>query len=105
MEGYRNVMVANGDSAKTIWPTEFGWSVMSNPPAGYEYAADNTYEEQAQWIVETYQQGKQWGWVGTMLLWNLDYGVTAPGSELSGFALLQPGGPVPAYGALAGMPK
>ena len=25
MEGYRNVMVANGDTAKTIWPTEFGW--------------------------------------------------------------------------------
>jgi spore germination protein YaaH len=105
MEGYRNVMVANGDGSKTIWPTEFGWSVMSNPPAGYEYAADNTYEQQAQWIVQAYQQGKQWGWVGTMFLWNLDYGVTAPGSELSGFALLTPGGPVPAYGALAGMPK
>jgi spore germination protein YaaH len=105
MEGYRNVMVANGDTAKTIWPTEFGWAVSSNPQAGYEYARDNTHQEQAQWIVEAYQQAKQWGWVGSMFLWNLDYGVTAAGTELANFAILTPGGPLPAYSALAGMPK
>jgi hypothetical protein len=105
MEGYRNVMVANGDTAKTIWPTEFGWAVSPNPQAGYEYARDNTSQEQAQWIVEAYQQAKQWGWVGTMFLWNLDYGVTAAGTELANFGILTPGGPVPAYNSLAGMPK
>jgi len=105
MESYRNVMVANGDGAKTIWPTEFGWAVSSNPQAGYEYARDNTLEEQAQWIVEVYQQSKAWGWVGGMFLWNLDYGVTAAGTELANFALLKPGGPVPAYAGLANMPK
>jgi spore germination protein YaaH len=105
MEGYRNVMVANGDNAKTIWPTEFGWASSSNPAPNYEYAADNTLEEQAQWTVEAYQMAKQWGWVGTAFLWNLDYGVTAAGTELSQWGLLQPSGPVPAYGALAGMPK
>ena len=105
MEGYRNVMVAYGDTAKTIWPTEFGWAVSGNPQAGYEYARDNTHEEQAQWIVEAYQLAKQWGWVGTMFLWNLDYGVTAAGTELANFGILTPGGPVPAYNALAGMPK
>jgi spore germination protein YaaH len=104
MEGYRNVMVANGDNAKTIWPTEFGWAVSGNPHPGYEYALDNTYEEQAQWIVEAYQQAKSWGWVGSMFLWNLDYGVTAAGTELEAFGLLRPG-PVPAYAGLAGMPK
>jgi len=105
MEGYRNVMVAHGDSAKTIWPTEFGWAVSHMPQVGYEYAADNTLEEQAQWTVEAYQMGKQWGWVGTAFLWNLDYGVTATGTELAQWGLLQPGGPVPAYHALAAMPK
>jgi hypothetical protein len=105
MEGYRNVMVANGDNAKTIWPTEFGWAVSSNPQAGYEYARDNTLQEQAEWIVAAYQQAKQWGWVGSMFLWNLDYGVTAAGTELANFAILTPGGPTPAYAALAGMPK
>ncbi|UCC87469.1 MAG: cellulase family glycosylhydrolase [Anaerolineales bacterium] len=105
MEGYRNVMVANGDAAKTIWPTEFGWASSGNPAPNYEYAADNTLEEQAQWTVEAYQMAKQWGWVGTTFLWNLDYGVTAAGTELAQWGLLQPGGPVPAYFALAGMPK
>ena len=101
MEGYREVMVANGDGDKAIIPTEFGWAVSHQPHVGYEYAADNTPEEQAQWIVEAYQFGKNWGWVGPMFLWNLDYGVTAPGTELADFGILN----TPAFGALSGMPK
>jgi spore germination protein YaaH len=101
MEGYREVMVANGDGNKAIVPTEFGWAVSGNPQPGYEYARDNTPEEQAQWIVEAYQLAKEWGWVGPMFLWNLDYGVTAPGTELANFGILN----TPAYGALANMPK
>jgi hypothetical protein len=101
MEGYREVMVANGDGNKAIVPTEFGWAVSGNPHPGYEYAADNTPEEQAQWITEAYQLAKNWGWVGPMFLWNLDYGVTAPGTELADFGILNK----PAYGALTGMPK
>jgi hypothetical protein len=101
MEGYREVMVANGDGQKAIIPTEFGWAVSGNPQPGYEYARDNTPEEQAQWITEAFQMGKEWGWVGPMLLWNLDYGVTAPGTELAGFGILN----TPAYHALANMPK
>ncbi len=105
MEGYRNVMVANGDGNKAISPTEFGWAVSGNPHPGYEYARDNSLEEQAQWIVQAYQWAKQQGWVGPMFLWNLDYGVTAPSTELAAFGILTPGGPLPAYGALANMPK
>ncbi len=58
-----------------------------------------------QWIVQAYQMGKAWGWVGPMFVWNLDYGITAPGRESSYFSLLLPSGPVPAYYALAAMPK
>jgi hypothetical protein len=105
MEGYRNVMVANGDGDKPLWPTEFGWAVANPPPVGYEYAADNTPEEQAAWIVEAYQQARAWGWVGPMFLWNLDFGITNPGSELATFGLLAPYGLTPAYHALANMPK
>ncbi len=101
MEGYREVMVANGDDQKAIVPTEFGWAVSGNPQPGYEYARDNTPEEQAQWIVEAYQLAKGWGWVGPMFLWNLDYGVTAAGTELANFGILN----TPAYNALATMPK
>ncbi|MBN1995015.1 MAG: cellulase family glycosylhydrolase [Anaerolineae bacterium] len=101
MEGYRNVMVANGDGGKAISPTEFGWAVSGNPQPGYEYARDNSLEEQAQWLVEAYQLAKSWGWVGPMFLWNLDYGVTAPGSELAAFGIIG----TPAFNALANMPK
>ncbi|MGC8878359.1 MAG: beta-galactosidase [Anaerolineae bacterium] len=105
MEGYRNVMVANGDADKLLWPTEFGWAVANPPPPNYEYAADNTYEEQAQWIVSAYQQAQAWGWVGPMFLWNLNYGVTKPGSEQAAFSILTPSGPTPAYQALLSIPK
>lgn len=101
MESYREVMVANGDGDKAIIPTEFGWAVSGNPRPGYEYAKDNTPEEQAQWTVEAYQQAKAWGWVGPMFLWNLDYGVTAAGTELAAFGILN----TPAFNALANMPK
>jgi hypothetical protein len=105
MEGYRNVMVANGDADKLLWPTEFGWAVANPPPQNYEYAADNTYEEQAQWIVSAFQQAQAWGWVGPMFLWNLNYGVTKPGSEQAAFSILTPSGPTPAYQALLSIPK
>lgn len=101
MEGYRQIMIENGDGSKSISPTEFGWAVSGNPQPGYEYARDNTPEEQARWIVEAYQWGKGIGWVGPMFLWNLDYGVTAPTTELANFGIIGK----PAYDALATMPK
>jgi hypothetical protein len=105
MEGYRNVMVANGDSDKRLWPTEFGWAVSSTPQTGYEYAADNTREEQAAWVVEAFQQAEAWGWVGPMFLWNLNYDITRPGSEQAAFSILTSQGPTPAYHGLANVPK
>jgi len=105
MEGYREAMVANDDADKLLWPTEFGWAVSDTPQTGYEYAADNTREEQAQWIVEAYQQAGAWGWVGPMFLWNLNYAVTRPGSEQAAFSILLPEGPTPAYNALANISK
>jgi len=105
MEGYRNVMVANGDANKLLWPTEFGWAVANPPPANYEYAADNTRAEQAQWIGEAFQQAKQWGWVGPTFLWNLNFAVTRPGSEQAAFSILTPEGPTPAYQVIAGAAK
>lgn len=101
MERYRAVMVANGDSGKRIWPTEFGWASNPSPHAGYEYAAQNTESEQADYIVRAYQIAKGWGWVGPMFLWNLDYNVTQPSTELAAFGILGR----PAQGALASMAK
>jgi hypothetical protein len=106
MEGYRSTMIANGDSQTPIAPTEFGWAVSTHPQPGYEYARDNSYEEQALWSVQAFQWAKAQGWVGEpMILWNLDYGITAAGTELAQFSLLTTNGPFPAYFALAAMPK
>jgi hypothetical protein len=106
MEEYRNVMVEFGDSNKTIWPTEFGWPVWRfQGDDRFVFAQENTLEEQAQYIKQAYEMGKQWGWVGAMFLWNLDYAVTSPNTELANFGILTGGGPTPAYGALQSLPK
>ncbi len=106
MEGYRNIMVNYGDADKTIWPTEFGWASSSSPAKNYEYAADNSLQEQAEYTVKAYQMGKAWGWVGVMFLWNLNFRVIAPGSEMAQWGIVDQGwSPLPVYSALAAMPK
>jgi hypothetical protein len=105
LEGYHDIMVRYEDADKTIWATEMGWASGQNPPVGYGYAQDNTLQEQADYEVQAFTLARQWGYVGAMYLWNLDYGVTLPGSEQALWSLLQPGGPVPAYAALSEMPK
>jgi LysM repeat protein len=84
MEGTRSIMVANSDSNKKLWVTEFGWGVASgSAPSGYEYTLDNSREEQAVWTSQAYSMGRDYGYVGAMFLWNLNFAFVAPGSEQS----------------------
>jgi len=111
MEGSRDIMVRYGDSGKKLWPTEFGWASVEGlgvePVPGYGYAADNTEEEQAQFIVKAYEMGKAWGWVGVMFLWNLNYGpVAGAEDEKAAFGILyEDWTPRPAHAAVHDMPK
>jgi hypothetical protein len=111
MESYHNVMVVYGDSAKRLWPTEFGWASVHglgvSPAKGYEYAGDNTEEEQAMWIERAFQMGKEWGWVGPMFLWNLNFGpASGAADEKAAFGILYPNwSPRPAYLRLQAMSK
>ena len=106
MEGYRNIALKYGDQAKSIWPTEFGWATSPTPVKNYEYAADNSLQQQADYTVKAYQMGKDWGWVGPMFLWNLNFRAIAPGSEMAQWGIVdQNWGALPAYAALAAMPK
>lgn len=106
MEGYRNIMVRNGDASKAIWPTEFGWAVGPAVNQTYGYANDNTPAEQAEWTVQAYQMAKNWGWVGGMFLWNLNFKMVAPGSETAQWGIVTADGkPTQTYSALANMPK
>lgn len=97
MEGYRNIMVANGDRKKRLWPTEFGWATNWIGDPRYAYAQDNTPEEQAAWTVRAFQMMRDWGWVGPAFLWNLNYSSGEQGQWQAN------GRPV--FGALAGMAK
>ena len=106
MEGYRNIMLKYDDGGKTVWPTEFGWASSGLPSANYEYAADNSLEQQATYTVKAYQMGKSWGWVGVMFLWNLNFKVVSPGSEQAQWGIVEESwSPLPVYNALAAMPK
>jgi len=101
LEGYRNIMVRYGDANKRIWPTEFGWAAGWTGHPGYEYAQDNTADEQAQWTVRAYQMMRNWGFIGPAFLWNLNYNVSQPGTELAQWGIMGR----PAYDALRGMSK
>jgi hypothetical protein len=111
MEEYRTIMVINGDGRKRLWPTEFGWSSVHGlgaPPAsGYEYANYNTEQDQANYIVRAFQMAKDWGWVGPMFLWNLNYGpASGKFDEKAGFGIVYPNwSPRPVFHALADMAK
>lgn len=99
MNTYHDIMVANGDGAKQLWATEFGWGVSGSPAQGYEYERDNTPDEQAQWLVGAYRYAKSWGWAGVMFVWNLDFNNS--NADNRAFAILN----TPAQAALAGMAK
>jgi hypothetical protein len=80
-EAYRQVMEAQGEAARPVWVTQFGWAVSDDPPAHYAYAGDNTREEQAVYTLRAFELGHAWDWVEAMFLWNLNFEVVAPGSE------------------------
>lgn len=106
MEDYRRIIIDAGDEDKKIWATEFGWAVWRcTLDDRFTYAKQTSLEEQAQYIRRAYEMGKAWGWVGAMFLWNLDYALTAPNTELANFSILDSGGPTPAYEAVRDMPK
>ncbi len=96
----------HGDARKRIWATEFGWPVDPTPPPGYEYAADNSEWEQSEFTRVAFQLGREAGYVGPMFLWNLNYRIIAPESEMAMWGIVdQTWNPLQAYVTLKGLPK
>jgi len=103
-EFYRDVMVRNGDAAKQIWFTEFGWATGGEAGQEWAYAHQNSEEDQANFLVQAFQLGRQAGYIGVMAVWNLNFFGTDQAKQA--FSVLRPDwSPRPAYNALAGMPK
>jgi hypothetical protein len=105
--GYYNLM--NGQ--RKLCVTEFGWPTsegLGGTPEGFEFADDNTLEEQAEWIVQAFQLQREWGITWIAYLWNLDYGNKGQGPTDPNvpYSLVDlNGAPRPGYDALAVMPK
>lgn len=108
--GYHERIVAAG-SNKPLCVTEFGWASaegFDGYPPGFEFALDNTLEEQAAWDVRAFQLMREWGFVRLAFLWNLDYSQLGwgPRDPNAPYALIDFQGIArPAYGAIGAMPK
>jgi hypothetical protein len=102
LEDYRRILLEGGLDLP-LWVTEFGWpSVDKLGPmdvSGWEYAREVSEEEQAQYIVEGFRMGRGTGWVGPMILWNLNIiTIWGPERPQSAYSILRPDGTYrPAY--------
>lgn len=105
MEGYRNLADKYGAGKKLIWPTEFGWAAGGTTLLGYEYANDNSYDDQAAWEVDAFTMMRDWGWVGPAFLFNLNFRITNSSPGFMWGIVASDGTPLPAYNALKAMPK
>jgi hypothetical protein len=109
IEGQHAVMEANGEGAKQIWLTEFGWSTYNVAP-GYEYGQLISAELQAQYLVRAYEKGKNdYPWMGVMAVWNLNFstikGISATDEKVPWSVLNADFSNRAAFTALKTMPK
>ena len=73
-EAQRQVMLDNGDGAKQIWATEFGWPVDTTCYLGGHDWFKQPPDVQADYLVRSYQYAyANWPWMGVMLTFNLDF--------------------------------
>lgn len=72
------IAVAGGDQRLCV--TEFGWPTVEDLdgyPQNFEFALDNTLQEQADWTVEAINNMDEWSIVWLAFIWNLNYGPQA----------------------------
>jgi hypothetical protein len=112
VEDQRAVMERNGDAAKQVWLTEFGWDACQGlpAPAGYEYCALTSEQQQADYILRAFALARdRWPWMGAMFLWNLNYAATPnirTDDEKYGWSLVRGDfSNRPAFEAIKAMPK
>ncbi|MFK7803855.1 MAG: hypothetical protein AB8G95_19640 [Anaerolineae bacterium] len=99
------------DPTMKLCVTEFGWASSEGYdelPTGFEFAQDNTLEEQATWLVEGFQQMRNSGDVWIAFVFNYDFGNKGggPTDDPVPYSIIDTNGiPRPAFGALAAMEK
>lgn len=106
---HERIRGAGGDTPLCV--TEFGWASaegFDGYPTGFEFALDNTLEEQAEWDVQAFQLMRDWGFVRLAFLWNLNYSQLGwgPRDPNAPYALIDfEGAPRPVFDAIRDMEK
>ena len=97
----RNVMVANGDGAKPIWFTEYGWSSHANYPGIENWKRGVTDAQQADYLVRAIDYvTKNYPYVKNML-WYTERDRTTGNVQYDNYGLLTTSlSPKPVYAAL-----
>jgi hypothetical protein len=98
IEQLRQVMVDNGDAAKQVWLTEWGWTADSVHPAYKWFAVSE--DKKASNLVDAFQYARQnWTpWIGVMSVWTLPDPTWTADREEYWWAITNPDGtPRPAY--------
>ena len=99
------------DPNKKLCVTEFGWATSEGydaPPQGFEFALDNTLQEQADYLVQAFQTMHDSGNVWLAFVFNYDFGNkgSGPQDDPVPYSIIDVNGaPRPAFEALAAMEK
>ena len=108
--GYHERIQAAG-SDLPLCVTEFGWASaegFDGHPPGFEFALDNTLEQQAEWNVRAFELMREWGFVQLAFLWNLNYSQLGwgPDDPNAPYGIIDMvGAPRPAFEAIRRMEK
>ncbi len=110
LEGYAQRVQAVNPNMKLCvtefgWPTSEGYDVF---PEGFGFALDNTLEDQANFIVQAFQQMRTSGDVWIAIQFNFDFGNkgSGPTDDTVPYSIVDIQGiPRPAFGAIAAMEK
>ncbi len=106
LQGYATRIARAGGTQK-LCVTEFGWPSaegLDDVREGFEFARDNTLEEQAAFTVEALSNMEEWDIVWLAFIWNFNYGPQAGwdvNNDNVAYSLIGPGFQFrPAYDAI-----
>ena len=103
IQDLRDIMVANGDAAKSIWITEFGYPTETPPTTASLRVSEDA---QARWLVRAYEIAReQMPYIDLFTIWNLTRQSPTTDPQ-AGYSLIRADGtPKPAYGQVRAMQK
>jgi hypothetical protein len=96
------------DPNKKLCITEFGWATregLAGDVGNFGFANDNTQEEQAQYIVQAFNQMRESGYVWIAYLFNFDFGNKGTDDPALYSLIDANGAPRPAFDAVSAMEK